>query len=120
MASVYEPIDPISKAEAEHALVRNNPDELWRLIIAVGLHEPDAAWAESCCVRLSSHPHDNVRGNAVLSFGHLARRFGRLDESTVRPIVEAALRDRVQYVRGQAWAAADDIIHYLGWDLPLP
>jgi hypothetical protein len=56
-----------------------------------------------------------VRGNAVLGFGHLARRFRRLDEGVVRPIIENALLDADPYVRGQADAAADDVAHFLGW-----
>jgi hypothetical protein len=67
------------------------------------------------CLRLSGHPHFNVRGNAILGFGHLARTCGALDEGRVKPLIERALKDTDEYVRGQANAAADDLAHYLGW-----
>ena len=68
---------------------------------------------------IASHPHFNVRGNAVLGFSHLARRFGRLD-SAAREIIEAGLRDGDSYVRGHANAAADDVQHFLGWKVVRP
>lgn len=64
---------------------------------------------------LSSHPHFNLRGNAVLGFGHIARVHGQLDENVVHPIIAAALRDPDAYVRGQASCAADDTAFFLGW-----
>jgi hypothetical protein len=38
----------------------------------------------------------------------------------MRPVVQAALRDPHEYVRGQAEAAADDLAHFLGWTLDRP
>ena len=62
--------------------------------------------------------HFSVRGNA--SLGHLARIHRRLDRLAVLPIIEAALLDPHEYVRGQANAAADDIEQSLGWALVRP
>lgn len=53
-------------------------------------------------MRLSRHPHFNVRGNAILGFGHIARIHGYLDQEVIRPILEAALRDPNPYVEGHA------------------
>src|SRR4029079_34490 len=115
----YEAIDSMSRAEVEAALTRDNPEELLKAVIAVALHSEDLDWASSICVRLASHPHFNVRGNAVLGFSHLARRFGRLD-SAAREIIEAGLRDGDSYVRGHADAAADDVQHFLGGKVVRP
>jgi hypothetical protein len=53
--------------------------ELSSVPLAVSMHSTDTDWAQGVCVRLASQPHFNVRGNAVLGFGHLARRFRRPD-----------------------------------------
>lgn len=101
--------------DVEAVIGRGVPGELLHVPISVSLSPPDCAWAQDVCLRLASHPHFNVRGNAVLGFGHLARTCGALDEARVRPVVEAALRDPDPYVRGQADAAAGDLVHFLGW-----
>jgi len=67
-------------------------------------------------MRLATHPDATVRGNAILGFGHLARRFRRLDRQTVEPLVTAALSDQSEFVRGQAEAASDDIGFFLKWN----
>jgi hypothetical protein len=53
----------------------------------------------------------------VLGFGHLARRFGKLNRDQVEPLVRVALRDANGFVRSQASSAADDLQHFMGWDL---
>jgi hypothetical protein len=115
----YEAIDPISPEDMAAALVRNNPDELLRAVLAVALHSEDCEWASSICVRLASHQHFNVRGNAILGFGHLARRFGRL-APVAQDIIETGLRDSDPYVRGHAHDAADDVRHFLRWKITRP
>ncbi len=110
----------IEKQDVERAIERDVPDELLRIVIGVSQNAPDLEWAQAMCVELSRHPHFNVRGNAVLGLGHLARRFGGLDERVVKPIIEAALRDADDYVRGQADTAADDIRQSLRWQIEEP
>jgi hypothetical protein len=75
----------------------------------------DWQYAQDICVRLSRHSHFNVRGNAVLGFGHIARVHGKLTKRIVFPIISAALADADEYVRGQAEFAKDDTSHFLGW-----
>ena len=77
---IYQAIDPVTNDDAEAVLVRNDPDELLLVAIAVGMYSDDLTWSEDFCLRLAEHPHVNVRGNAILSFGHLARRFGTLEK----------------------------------------
>ena len=101
--------------EAEAAIARDDPAELYVVPISVSMYHEDLEWSQGVCIRLSAHRDATVRGNAVLGFGHLARRFRRLDEGVVRPIIENALLDADPYVRGQADAAADDVAHFLGW-----
>ncbi len=104
-------------ADIEALISEDDPDKMPYVPVAVsmGCDEADRDWAESVCVRLTSHPQEWVRGNAVLGFGHLAREFRTLDRTMVEPLVRAALSDPSSVVRGQAEAAADDITHFLGW-----
>jgi len=102
------------------AIVRGRPDELIFAVLAAALYGDDPAWAESVCLRLAEHEHYNVRGNAVLGFGHIARIHQTLDPSRVLPVLEAALRDQHEYVRAQADAAMDDVEHFLGWRTSRP
>lgn len=104
-------------ADVERLIERGEPDDLLNIAIAVSLNPPDCSWATTVCTRLASHADPNVRGNAILGFGHLARLCGALDEARVRPLIESALRDEDDYVRGQADAAASDVTFFLGWTI---
>ena len=113
----YESIEFHGKESAEAAIARNDPAELLYVPIAASLYADDLDWAQRLCIRLAPHPHFNVRGNAILGFAHLARRFRRLDRAVIEPLVVAALSDPDPYVCGHALEATDDLRHFLGWDL---
>ena len=115
----YSPIPEMTADEVEAAITRNVPDDLLIAVLSAALYSEDLEWAQSVCLRLATHQHFNVRGNAILGFGHLARIHGRLDATRVQPVIEAGLRDSNQYIRGQSECAADDANHFLGWSLPL-
>lgn len=116
MNNVYEqPSYGGAQALAE-AIEANDPDVLAPMIIAAALYEDDFDMAYSACVKLSSHPDEVVRGNAILGLGHLARLFGRLGEEAPA-IVKHGLADESAYVRGQAYAAAGDLQHFLDIEL---
>ena len=106
-----------STAEIEEGLARSNPRELQVVVIGAALHHEDAAYVQSLCCSLATSDHEELRGNAILGLGHLARRFRRLDEQQTRPLIESGLIDPSEYVRGQAWAAAADAAHFLGWTI---
>src|SRR5690349_17057152 len=111
----YEEIPKWSHEQVEQALRDDNPEALRYAAVAISMYDRDWRYAQDLCVRLSSHPHVNVRGNAVLGFGHIARVHGQLDRALVQPIIEAAMRDPAGYVRGHGFDAADDTSHFLGW-----
>ena len=111
----FQDLEHFTNADVEAAITRNDPDELLHIAVGVSMSAPDLAWAQEICLRLACHPHVNVRGNAVLGFGHLARRFGQLDEERVKPIIDAALHDPSDYVRGHADSAASDVTQFLKW-----
>ena len=106
---IYQSIEPVEIEDAEAALERDNPNELLLVAISVGMYSEDLPRAEAFCLRLAKHSHFNVRGNAVLSFGHLARRFKKLNRPESVEAVRSGLTDADEYVRGQAEAAADDV-----------
>lgn len=106
--------------DVEAVLRRGDPAELLYAPIVVSMDPPDCAWAQDVCVRLAGHPDPNVRGNAILGFGHLARTCRKLEEAVVRPLVEAALRDPQAYVAGHARDTVGDLVHSLRWSFALP
>jgi hypothetical protein len=109
--------DGWTKQDIEAAIERNQPNELLHVPICVSMNPPDCAWAQDICLRLSSHSHFNVRGNAILGFGHLARTCKALNKERVKPLIEAALLNEDEYVRRQADSAASDVVQYLGWEV---
>src|SRR2546427_709802 len=108
------------RAGVEDAIERDAPAELGDLALEVGLAGEPWEWAQSCCIQLARHRSAGVRASAVASFGHLARRFGRLDPGRVRSLVEIALHDPSAAVRARADDAADDLLTFLGWELDRP
>jgi len=105
----YEDIPKLSHAEVEEAL-RSDSEDLSVAVLSAGLFSDDREWGESVCIRAASHGEPKVKGNAILGFGHLARRFGDLVQpKLVTEIIETALNDSSDYVRAQTQSAADDI-----------
>ncbi len=113
----YQPIPEMSRADVEAAIEKNDPELQCVAVLSAALYSPDPRWTESVCLRLAEHADPQVRGNAVLGFDHLARRYGELDQKIVQPLIEAALKDPHKWVRSQAYAAADDLQHFLRWKI---
>jgi hypothetical protein len=120
MKMKYEVIKQLSQGEVEAAILRNDPQELSLAVLSAALYFDDSDWAEDVCLRLSKHEHFNVRGNAILGFGHIARIHGKLNQKQVKPIIEAALNDENDFVKGQADGAADDVEWFLKWKINRP
>lgn len=104
----------------ERARERDDPIELQQLVIEVALHAESREWAECTCADLARHRNAQVRGNALLGFGHLARRFGALDRRRVQRLVEIGLFSQHEYVRAQAESAAEDLETFLAWRFERP
>ena len=113
----FQDLEYFTTSDIDAAIERNDPQELQLVSVTVVLACPDQAVAQDVCLRLSRHAHSRVRGNAVMSFGHLARRFRRLDEQIVKPVIESSLNDQDEYVRMRAKSAADEIHQFLGWNI---
>src|SRR5689334_17710676 len=115
---------PWTIADIKAALERGEPDDLVRVPIAVSMSPPEddaPGWAESICRDLAAHSDSQVRANALLGFGHLARTSGIIRKpKQVRALIEAGLADPDPVVRGQAEAAAGDLRQYMKWKLKRP
>jgi hypothetical protein len=116
----YESIKVSSREEIEAVISRDDPNELLYAVISAALYSEDPDWAEDVCVRLSQQDHFNVRGNAILGVGHIARIHKKLTEKRVKPLIESALKDESEYVRGHANSAADDVNFFLKWKIKHP
>lgn len=104
----------------EDAIERDDPFELQDLVLEIAHRVEDRLWAETSCAQLAKHRNAHVRGNALLGFGHLARRFGMLDRRRVRRLVEIGLFAQHEYVREQAESAAADLETFLSWSFERP
>jgi hypothetical protein len=104
------------RVRAEAAIAEDEPERLRGLVLEIANDADDREWAQSCLIQLSRHRDAEVRGNALEGFGHLARRFGRLDPGRVRRIVAIALIDPSERVREKARSAATDLKTFLRWE----
>jgi hypothetical protein len=109
-----------TEADVEAVMARGIPDELLYVPIVVGMNAGgcDREWVERICLTLASHPDFNVRGNAILGFGHIARTCHVLNTEVIVPVIADALNDPDEYVRGHADDAAWDLHVYLGVLVP--
>jgi hypothetical protein len=103
------------RRRVEAAFDRDDPRELGDLVLEIALDAGEREWAQACCAELARHRNANVRGNALVGLGHLARRFGQLDPHRIKRLVSIALCDRSNYVRRQAKSAAEDLATFLDW-----
>ncbi len=113
----FQDLERFTASDIDAAIERNDPHELQLVSVTVALACPDQPAAQDACLKLSRHTHHKVRGNAIMSLGHLARRFRTLDEGAVKPLIETALRDGDEYVSTRAKSAADEIHQFLGWSI---
>jgi HEAT repeat protein len=117
MINKLQDLNIITENDVNAALLRNDPEELQIASLTLALSDLDSNFTQAVCIRLCSSENNKVRGNALVSLGHLARRFRHLEEQAVRPIIEAALQDADGYVRMSAKSAADEIHQFLHWQI---
>jgi len=106
-----------TNSDVRAAIDRNDLEELPLVPITVAMTCPELGPAMDVCIELAGSRITAVRGNALVSLGHLARRFRSLDESRVRPLIEAGLADPDETVRVLAKSAADEIHQFLHWTI---
>ena len=117
MIKKFQDLDTITVKDVNAALLREDPAELELVSVTMALSDLDFNFTQSVCLRLSSSHYSKIRGNALVSLGHLARRYRMLDEQAVKPIIESTLLDSDEYVRASAESAADEIHQFLHWNI---
>lgn len=89
----FQDLERFTSGDIDAAFLRDDPEELALVSITVALASPDGDGAQEVCLRLGASGDPRVRAHAVMCLGHLARRFRRLDEPRVRPLIESSIRD---------------------------
>ncbi len=115
MMKKFQDLVTFTERDVEEALRRNVDDEISLVPLTIALATNDPAFAQQVCLKLAADHRPVVRGNALVSLGHLARRFRSLEELPVKRVIEAGLVDKDEYVRLSAKSAADEIHQFLGW-----
>ncbi len=90
--------------------------DLELLSLSIGEDFPNWKYAQDVCLQLVEHSEDNVRANACLGLGYIARNHGKLEKHLVKPVLRRELRTQTEY-RGKIEDAIGDINSYLGWRL---
>ena len=116
MTRRFQDLVEVTDSDIQMALQRSDPGELALVSITVALLSDDPAGAQDLCLLLGANDDPRVRAHAIMCLGHLARRFRKLDQQRVRPLIETSLREDDAYVRDLAHSAADEIHQFLGWD----
>lgn len=109
-----------TESDVEIVVLRGDPEELLYVPIVVGMNADmcEPGWAEKICLQLAGHEHFNVRGNAVLGLGHIARTCRTLNLDLAVPVIAEAMHDPHDFVRGHALSAAEELNTYLGVKVP--
>lgn len=110
-----------TEADVEAVIARGDPAELLYVPIVVGMNAADCErqWVEEICLKLAEHDHFNVRGNAILGLGHVARTCRALDIERAIPAIRKALTDGDPFVRGHAEDTVQDLETFLGIKVPI-
>jgi len=112
---IYVPIPKFTKTEMENAVADDDIEKLIYVPLFASLYYEDREFAEEICIKLAAHSNSNVRAMAIESFEHIARIDGKLNKNIVKPIIEKALKDEDEFVRGKAEETKDATKQYFRW-----
>lgn len=112
---VYVPIPEFTKAEMQKAIDENDIEKLIYVPLFASLYFEDRDYAEEICIKLSTHNDENIRANAIEGFEHIARIDGKLNKEVVKPIIEAGLKDKNDFVRDKSEWTKDATKQYFKW-----
>ncbi|MDK8182029.1 CPCC family cysteine-rich protein [Paenibacillus sp. UMB4589-SE434] len=87
----------------------DNPDTIVRGFLSLALNADDGEFVQELMVRYTQHNNENIRGIAILCFGHIARIHGAVNKELIIPLINDALNDESSFVRGHANSDLDDI-----------
>jgi len=107
---IYEPLEPIQRAEAETALASDDSEAIVRALLRLALHDSEWPWVQEVCLKFANHPVKDVRRAVATALGHLARLHATLDLASALPVLRSLAAD--PEVAGFAQDALDDIEWY--------
>ena len=109
---IYKEIPEYDRATALQEIDSCVTTRVVDALLALAFYEPDWRWVQGLCVEHSRSANENVRGVAILCFGHLARIHRMLDTEMVVPVIINAMADPSNFVRGHSEDALDDILMF--------
>lgn len=111
----YISIPEFTKEEMKKAIVDNDIEKLIYVPLFASLYFEDRKFAEKVCIKLAAHSNYNVRALAIEGFEHIARIDEKLNEEIIKPIIEKALIDENEFVRGKAEETKEATEQYFKW-----
>jgi HEAT repeat protein len=105
--SDYQRLDPIDREESLSLLASGAAEVVAETILRLSLHDPDGKWVADHALALLDHAESDVRSNAVIALGHIARLHREIDKARVVPALREMLTD--PNMAGRAGDALDDI-----------
>jgi hypothetical protein len=111
----YEEIENNNNDYYIEQINSSNKENVVKGLLGLALYGSDFEFIQNTLVNFSKNKDENIRGIAILGFGHIARLYGKIDKDVVMPIVQNGLRDISEIVKGQSTAALDDINFFTEW-----
>ena len=103
-----------SPEQIEQIIATGDPHQVCLVPLIVGEGASDWRYAQSVCLQLADHSDPDVRANACLGLGYIARVHGVLDKRLVKPVLLRELNSQTES-KGNIIAGIEDINHFLGW-----
>ena len=104
------------RSQIAEILATGSIAELEILSLSIGEDCPDWKYAQDVCLQLTEHPAGNVRANACLGLGYIARNHRKLEKHLVKPVLLRELRAQTEW-QVKIADAISDINFFLGWRL---
>jgi hypothetical protein len=110
----YDPIEPVSRVDAEAAFVSGDRDAVVRGLIGLALHDDDWHWVQSRCLGLCGSPDIWVQRACATALVHLARIHRRLDPTLTDAIFKRLFEN--PELKGEVQEALEEVRFFLRSD----
>ena len=105
----YEEIENNNNDYYIEQIDSKNKENVVKGLLGLAVYGSDFEFIQDTLVNFSKSEDENIRGIAILGFGHIARLYGKINKDVVMPIVQNGLKDKSEIAKGQSAAALDDI-----------
>lgn len=112
----YEPLNIVSKNEAQNILDNGNNMQLKLLPLSLGEYCEDWEFAQEVCFKLTDNNDTEVRANAILGLSFIARNHKKLKRECVERLISKVLKtDLDDFSLDRVKIAIEDIYLYMNW-----